>query len=952
MGSGNTAGLGGHPAARLRRQVMLITMDSSLGISLGQMIADEWDMVCVSDCAQARAALAGVSACLIDAWMPGALSLLVRARKENVPTPIIWLGSDDEFTSDAIRHAGAIDCLSLEILDGPLLKRTLSYACERMEAKRQLRESQQQLLQIGEVTQNLLADLRDATLLADEKGRIIYANLAAGRLFGMDPVQLVGHTCPDLMPEEDGLYEVETTIGDSARILDLQMSRTLWHGEQARLVSVRDITQRRQMEDRLRRAYRALDAATNGVVIADISLPEWPLVYANPAYEQLTGYSAEEVLGRPGDFIRLESVDPAAAAKVRSAVGRGQPCRITVHHRRKDGSPFWCEMALSPVRNEADEITHYVIVINDVTEQTESRERLEWLSMHDSICGLLNQNGLQQYIGPWLEMARARHETLHVFWMNIDSFHEVNDNFGYEAGNQVIVEAARRLRARVGEEGLLARIGGDEFIFVANDIPSATAASGFAHELCRIFARPFEIKGLSLRLTCCVGISRDNDSVKDGTALIGNADIALHQAKNISPNSIAWFSMALAEKARNAASERADLQRAIEQREFIMHYQPQVDAANGQVTGVEAVLRWQHPLRGLLLPEQFLPLAEATGQINNIGALALEMACRDGCILRAAGLPNAGIAVNISASEFQSEEFIDRLQASLRTSGLPPECLEIELGESAIPENGEEALKRIEALRRTGVRIVRDNFGRGMSDLYHLRGLPLHKIKIDRSFIHDIISDARAAAITRGIVSMAQSLHMQVVADAVESEPQRAFLRRMRIETIQGYLVAPPMPLAAFLEWTRQRQVDMPAPAASNGGGETKTILLVDDEPNILRALSRLLRRDGYRIHVASSAREAFAILAQNDVQVIISDQRMPEVCGTEFLAQVKDLYPDTVRMVLSGYTDLKTVTDAINEGAIYRFLTKPWNDDALREDVRKAFARRLRHAEDSSTLT
>ncbi|MCL5042561.1 MAG: EAL domain-containing protein [Gammaproteobacteria bacterium] len=278
------------------------------------------------------------------------------------------------------------------------------------------------------------------------------------------------------------------------------------------------------------------------------------------------------------------------------------------------------------------------------------------------------------------------------------------------------------------------------------------------------------------------------------------------------------------------------------------------------------------------------------------------------------------------------------VQRMLDETGLPAELLELEVTEGLLLNNIEQGIETLDAVKRAGISIAIDDFGTGFSSLNYLKRLPVDKVKIDKSFISEVISDTRDAAIAQSIISLAHNLQLKVIAEGVETEAQHAFLRKYNCDEFQGYLFARPMPYADFVTWLH----DYPqiAYSAAETNEQQPTLLLLDDEENILRALSRLLRRDGYRILTASSANEAFDLLAQHQVQVIISDQRMPEMTGTEFLSRVKEIYPDTIRMVLSGYTDLKSVTDAINRGAIYQYMTNPWDDVELRETVTEAFRR------------
>ncbi len=436
------------------------------------------------------------------------------------------------------------------------------------------------------------------------------------------------------------------------------------------------------------------------------------------------------------------------------------------------------------------------------------------------------------------------------------------------------------------------------------------------------------------------GIALDDGSIADPMELVQQADLAMYQAKQQGRNTYQWYASGLNEEASERVELRNDLQRALEHKQLEVFYQPLVDSRSGQVRCSEALVRWHHPQRGLVSPGTFIPLAEDTGQIIELGNWVLYQACRDNVRLQGMGYRNHRVAVNVSPMQLRQMNFVERVTETLRQTGMAPELLELEIVESAVLYDTDQVVASLTQLRALGIGIAIDDFGTGFSSLSYLKIMPVTKIKIDRAFVKDVISNRSDAAITQGVLSMAHHLSLEVVAEGVETEAHAAFLRKHHCETLQGYLFARPMPFMDLVDYLSKKGGG--STSAETAGGQDSadkpTLLLLDDEANIIRALTRVLRRDGYRILSTTSIKEAFELLAGNNVQVIISDQRMPEMSGTEFLSQVKDIYPDTVRIVLSGYTDLKSVTDAINEGAIYKFLTKPWEDEQIRNHIRQAF--------------
>jgi EAL domain-containing protein (putative c-di-GMP-specific phosphodiesterase class I)/CheY-like chemotaxis protein len=383
------------------------------------------------------------------------------------------------------------------------------------------------------------------------------------------------------------------------------------------------------------------------------------------------------------------------------------------------------------------------------------------------------------------------------------------------------------------------------------------------------------------------------------------------------------------------AALAADLHRALELSEFELHYQPKVNLRTGGISSGEALLRWRHPQRGLVSPTEFIPSLEESGLIVPVGAWVLRTACLQARAWQVMGVEACGVAVNLSAVQFHGQDICELVLQTLKKTGLEARFLELEITESTIMKDVDSATQTLRALKSLGVRLSVDDFGTGHSSLSYLKRFAPDILKVDQSFVRDITTDPDDALITCAIIGLAHNLGMKVIAEGVETEAQRSFLGRNGCDEMQGYYYSKPLPVDAYTGLLNEnRLLDQ---TAINSG---RVLLLVDDEEFILSSLKRLLRRDGYQILTAASARQGFELLAMHPVGVIVSDQRMPDMSGTEFLSKVKEIYPHTVRMVLSGYTDLQSVTEAINHGSIYKFLTKPCDDNLLRETIQNAFDR------------
>jgi len=524
---------------------------------------------------------------------------------------------------------------------------------------------------------------------------------------------------------------------------------------------------------------------------------------------------------------------------------------------------------------------------------------------------------------------------LMLLHLDIDHFASVNENMSAEVGDQALVLVAQRLREQLPEHGRLWRHGSDEFVLAIPRTAGVPLPEDMAEQLRQQMELPLSVLPYTLFLTAKIGVALCPEHTTDPSRLLDLAEDALHQAAREGGNIVQVHMLHRPLSAHSESIIARQLVDAIDNGELRLRYQPLVSARDGHVVGMEALLRWQSPTLGMLVPERFMRTAERLGIIVQIGTWVLEMTLRQARLWRDQGFDDLNVAVNVSTLQLLRPGFFAEVMGLLQSTGVPAQMLTLEINESALTNNVNFVYDTLANLRGEGISLSLDNFGTGDSSLSALVRYPVDKLKIDRTFIKSAPAADREAAIARAIIAMGHQLGMSVIANGVESQAQLGFLRRNDCDVFQGYLFGEPMSADAAGLTLRRRYLRPEAFAESR---PDRTLLLLDDEENVLRSLVRLFRRDGYRILAAGNVRDAFELLAINDVQVILSDQRMSDMSGTEFLGRVKMLYPDTIRLVLSGYTDLTTVTDAINRGAIYRFLTKPWNDDELREHIRQAF--------------
>jgi EAL domain-containing protein (putative c-di-GMP-specific phosphodiesterase class I)/FixJ family two-component response regulator len=517
-----------------------------------------------------------------------------------------------------------------------------------------------------------------------------------------------------------------------------------------------------------------------------------------------------------------------------------------------------------------------------------------------------------------------------VLVANLRRYHSIIHLLGPDTGQEIIRALAARLESTLPTFPV-ARINESKFAVILKDPEGLDVAEELAWQIQRILVEPIQVDHQDIFLDPFVGIAL---FPQDGSP----TDVLKHAmqaaASNDTTSHCRFFFADMDEGSRRQLNLDTALHRALERHEFVLHYQPQVDLTSGLIIGAEALLRWQSCDYGSIPPQDFIPLLEENGLINAVGEWVLREACRRNQQWQNEGLPPLRIAVNLSARQFRDNDIRTMVRRVLEESGLEPQWLELELTESIVLLNADNVIRTMHDLNTDGISFALDDFGTGYSSLSYLQRLPVARIKIDRSFVTHITSNPSDAAIVRAVVGMAHSLGLSVIAEGVETEGQLGFLRGVSCEEIQGYFFSRPLPADEFALLLREgrsippEKIDKPE----------QVLLLVDDEPNILSALTRALRRKGFHVLSTTSTREGFELLATHRPGVVLCDQRMPEMTGTEFLRRVKDLYPETVRMVLSGYAELNSVLDAVNKGAVYKFLTKPWEDDALCESIKDAF--------------
>jgi diguanylate cyclase (GGDEF)-like protein/PAS domain S-box-containing protein len=471
----------------------------------------------------------------------------------------------------------------------------------------------------------------------------------------------------------------------------------------------------------------------------------------------------------------------------------------------ESGKKVWVSVSGEPVFGAEGQFKGYRGVGKDITERKLNEERIQYLANHDALTGLPNRAMFSEVLNHTIQNARRYSRGFAVLFVDLDRFKVINDTLGHEAGDTLLKEMSQRLSATVRSSDFVARLGGDEFVVMVQEVTEPKHVEVVARKILAAFARPLLIQGQEYRVTGSIGVCLYPGDAQDEQALMKNADIAMYRAKEEGKNTYKFYSAEANVHSFERLALETALRRGLERNEFFLHYQAKLDLATGEITGVEALVRWQHPDLGAVSPAQFIPLAEETGLIVPLGTWVLRTACAQNVAWQRDGLPPLRMAVNISARQFADEDLLRDIQAALAESGMKPELLEVELTESMVMQNPERAAGTLAALKRLGVRIAIDDFGVGYSSLAHLKRFPIDTLKVDRSFIRDIPQNSEDKAITEAIIAMGKSLALTIVAEGVETLEQQTFLREHHCDEMQGFYFSKPIPSGEFAALLRKR---------------------------------------------------------------------------------------------------------------------------------------------------
>jgi diguanylate cyclase (GGDEF)-like protein/PAS domain S-box-containing protein len=568
------------------------------------------------------------------------------------------------------------------------------------------------------------------------------------------------------------------------------------------------IAERRRASEQLALSAKVFEESGECIVITD---HEERIVSVNKAFVRVTGYSEAEVLGKTPRVMHSGRQDAEFYREMWRSILEISYWSGEIWDKRKNGEVYPKWLSVSAVRDEQGQVTHYIGVFSDITDRKRAEAHIKFLAYHDALTGLPNRLLAMDHLALAIAHAERAETKTAVLFLDLDNFKAINDSFGHAPGDALLKAVAERLRHCTRDTDTVSRQGGDEFLIVLADIADSEAIAATAEKILDALDTPFNVEGHEFATSLSIGIAVYPDDSKDIDALLMYADTAMYHAKEAGKDTFRFYTEEMNDHAIEHQRIRLGLRRALERDELVLHYQPQVDLASGRIVGAEALLRWNNAESGLLLPAAFIPTAEDSGLIVPIGDWVLREACRQAAAWRRLGLPDLVMAVNVSATQFRRGDLEQSVIKALAESGLPPRLLELELTESILIQDTDKMLDTVRRLKAHGVTLSIDDFGTGYSSLSYLKRFNVDKVKIDRSFVSDALSNPHDASIVRAIIQMARSLNLKTIAEGVEHEHLITFLRLQHCDEAQGYHFGRPMPADRFQQHLASRTREITA---------------------------------------------------------------------------------------------------------------------------------------------
>ncbi len=797
--------------------VVLIVEDDEAArlMMLATLEQAEFNVLTAENCAQARQLFEQhlVDIVLLDVLLPDGdgfslcAELLQHPRGHDIPIAMVT-GLDDVESIRLGYQSGATDFITKPVSWGTLPYR-IHYLLRASHAFLDLSLSESK-------TRALLSAIPDIIIRVERSGKIL--DMQAGS-YVYDMGEWVTHDAgQDFGYLPAGIFSsVECAMKQAFRSNQMQLVELQWSQDSTRLrywearvlprgtdevlMVVREITQRKQQDNQLRLWAKVFESSNEAIMITDA---DFRIVSVNRAYESIMGFKEADVVGVDtiAEGVRLHT--HSFFRNVVSALREQGYWQGELSNQRKNGQVFPSWYSISLVPNAEGKAENYIAIFNDITEYKNSRAQIEFLAHHDNLTGLPNRVLLNDRLEMAINAARRQQEKVGVLFIDLDRFKNVNDSLGHAVGDQLLRETAKRLSSTIRTDDTVSRLGGDEFVVLFSKIKDETIIADLTIKLREVLQHPYDLGEISLHVTPSIGIAIYPDDGDSVNSLIKNADAAMYLAKEKGRNNYQFYTPLLNARTLDRLKLESDLRLALDHGGFEVHYQPQLIAKNGKLWGAEALVRWRHPDRGLISPAEFIPLAEETGLIIPLGDWVFAQAARQVTTWRKQGFSNLVVAVNISVVQFRKEDFVHRIETILKEEGAASDSIELELTESILMHDMESSIQTVNYLRNLGFRIAIDDFGTGYSSLNYLRRLPVNVLKIDQSFVREMLDEPASLAIVNSIISLANSLGKETIAEGVETKAELDVLTERGCDLMQGFYFAKPMPALQFEEWVKK----------------------------------------------------------------------------------------------------------------------------------------------------
>ncbi len=664
-----------------------------------------------------------------------------------------------------------------------------------------------ELEQSEEKYSSILKNAAESILTFNDEGKIKTTNPAAALLFDYPEEELLGMNITRLIPEWNRIkfeFNEDEKIaqyagasfvfgtkryGDTFQI-EFTLGRPIFANKRQWLLIIRDITERKKAEEGLRLMGKIFHGSTDAIVITNINSK---IIDANESFSTITGYEKEIVLGKNPTFLFSHKHNAQFYFHLRRTLVKSGAWSGEVWTKRKNDEiyPIW--LSLYSVKDENNATTHFVGIFSDITTRKAAENQLKQLAHYDPLTGLPNRTQFTERLKWTIEVAHRDNQQAALMFLDLDRFKLINDTLGHQAGDQLLIEVAKRMTDCVREVDTVSRLAGDEFTIILNNVKSPEEAGQVSKKILEAFKIPIQLEGRDVFASTSIGITLYPNDGTTANQLIKNADTAMYHAKERGRNNFQYFSHSMNQKVLDELEMETNLRQALKNNEFSLNYQPQFDLKNRKMIGLEVLLRWKHPVLGMIPPAVFIPHAEKSDLIITIGEWVLKTACEKSMAWQAQGLPSVRIAVNLSGMQLKQHDLIERVKGILHDTKLPSELLELELTEGVLMDNAEMTISTLNELKKMGIRLSIDDFGTGYSSLSYLKRFPIDTLKIDQSFVRDITTNEDDNAIAATIISMAHNLRLKVIAEGVETKEQLDILYDKNCDEVQGYYFSYPL---------------------------------------------------------------------------------------------------------------------------------------------------------------